>query len=157
MNCCGAPAPQPPAHYSKELAMGLLDQLAGQVMGSLGGQPAAGAQGNMMSSVMAMIDQAGGVPALLQKLQQSGMLDQVQSWIGTGQNHAISGDQLSAALGQDNMAQLAQQAGVAPEQASAGMAQLLPQLIDQLTPGGAMPDDTMLSQGLQLLKGKFLG
>jgi uncharacterized protein YidB (DUF937 family) len=104
-----------------------------------------------------MIDQAGGFPALLQKLKDSGLADQVTSWIGTGENQAVSGNQIADALGEGNIVQIAQQAGLEPEHASAGLAQLLPQIIDKLTPGGQMPDDGLLAQGLNLLKGKLLG
>ncbi len=136
--------------------MGLLDQLAGQVMGSLGAQkqdPVA--QGDLMGSVMGLINGAGGLPALLQQLQGSGLGDQVASWIGTEENQAVSGDQIKDALGADNIQQIAQQAGVEPEHASAGLAQLLPQIIDQLTPNGQVPQNELLQQGLSMLKGKF--
>ncbi len=136
--------------------MGLLDQLAGQVMGSLGAQkqdPVA--QGDLLGSVIGLINSAGGLPALLQQLQGSGLGDQVASWIGTGQNQAVSGDQITDALGADNIQQIAQQAGVEPEHASTGLAQLLPQIIDQLTPDGQVPQNELLQQGLSMLKGKF--
>ena len=137
--------------------MGLLDQLAGQVMGSLGAQKQDSvAQGDLMGGVMALINGAGGLPALLQQLQGSGLGDQVASWIGTGENQAVSGDQIKNALGDDNIQQIAQQAGVEPEHASAGLAQLLPQIIDKLTPNGQVPQGDLLEQGLSMLKGKFL-
>lgn len=137
--------------------MGLLDQLAGQVMGSLGGQQDGAPQGGAMGAVMALIEQAGGVQALLQQLQQSGLGAQVASWIGTGANHAISGEQLSAALGGGQLAQVAQQSGIDPSQLSGGLAALLPQVIDHLTPNGELPDQDMIGQGLNLLKGKLFG
>ncbi|KQW87414.1 hypothetical protein ASC94_28965 [Massilia sp. Root418] len=138
--------------------MGLLDQLAGQVLGSLGSQqqdPAA--QGGLMGVVIGLINQAGGLQGLLQKLQASGLGDQVASWISTGENQPVSGNQIADALGGDQLAQAAQQAGVPPEQASAGLAQFLPQIIDQLTPGGVVPQDDLVAQGLGLLKGKLFG
>lgn len=138
--------------------MGLLDQLAGQVMGSLGAQkqdPVA--QGGLLTGVMGMIDSAGGFPALLQKLKDSGLADQVASWIGTGENQTVSGDQIKEALGAENIQQVAQQAGIEPEHASTGLAQLLPQIIDKLTPNGEVPQDELLAQGLNLLKGKLFG
>ncbi len=138
--------------------MGLLDQLAGQVMGSLGAQkqdPVA--QGGLLTGVMGMIDSAGGFPALLQKLKDSGLADQVASWIGTGENQTVSGDQIKEALGAENIQQVTQQAGIEPEHASTGLAQLLPQIIDKLTPNGEVPQDELLAQGLNLLKGKLFG
>jgi uncharacterized protein YidB (DUF937 family) len=136
--------------------MGLLDQLAGQVMGSLGSQkqdPVA--HGGLMAGVLGMIEQAGGLPALLQKLQASGLGDQVASWVGSGENQAVSGDQVQAALGSDQVAAIAAQAGVEPAHAATGLAQILPQLINQLTPGGQVPSDDLVAQGINLLKGKL--
>ena len=87
--------------------MGLLDQLAGQVMGSLGAQkqdPVA--QGDLINSIMALVNQAGGVQGLLEMLQSGGLAEQVASWIGTGENQPVSGDQIKDALGADNIQQL---------------------------------------------------
>ena len=138
--------------------MGLLDQLAGQVMGSLGAQKQDPVpQGDLMGGIMGMIDRAGGFPALLQKLKDSGLEDQLASWIGTGENKPVSGDQIKDALGEENIQQVAQQAGVEPEHASTGLAQLLPQLIDKLTPNGQVPQGELLQQGLNLLKSKLFG
>lgn len=138
--------------------MGLFDQIAGQLTGALGAQQQDPVpQGALLSGLMGMIDNAGGVPALLQKLKDSGLGDQVASWVGTGENQAVSGDQVADALGADQVGQIAQQAGLAPEHASTGLAQLLPQIIDQLTPNGQLPDSGLLAQGLNLLKGKLLG
>lgn len=138
--------------------MGLLDQLAGQVMGSLGAQKQDPVQqGDLVSGVLGMIERSGGFPALLQKLQQSGLGDQVASWIGTGENQPVSGNQITEALGEEQVRQIAQQAGVETEHASTGLAQLLPQIIDKLTPNGTVPQDDLLAQGLNLLKGKLFG
>ncbi|NVE01486.1 YidB family protein [Massilia sp. BJB1822] len=138
--------------------MGLLDQLAGQVLGSLGSQQQDPVpQGDLLNSVMGLINQAGGLPGLLQKLQSSGLSDQVASWVGTGENQPVSGDQIRDALGAENIAQIAQQAGLQSEHASTGLAQLLPQIIDTLTPDGQVPQNELLAQGLSLLRGKLLG
>jgi len=135
--------------------MSLLDQLAGQVLGSLGGQQGETQQGNLLSGVMAMIDNAGGVPAMLEQLKQSGLAEQVMSWVGTGANQAISGGQLEDALGADQLRQIAGQAGIDPQQVSSGLASLLPQIIDQLTPHGEVPADGLLAQGMSLLKARL--
>ena len=138
--------------------MGLLDQLAGQVMGSLGAQKQDPVpQGDLLGGVLGVIERAGGVPALLQMLQNGGLGDQVASWIGTGENQPVSGDQITAALGEDQVQQIAQQAGIEAGHASTGLAQLLPQVIDQLTPNGAVPQDELLAQGMSLLKSKLFG
>lgn len=138
--------------------MGLLDQMAGQLIGSLGSQKQdAVPQGALLEGLMSLIDRNGGVPALLQKLQESGLSDQVSSWISTGENQPVSGDQMKAALGEDQIQELANQSGIEPAHVSTGLAQLLPQIIDQLTPGGNVPQNELLAQGLNLLKGKLFG
>lgn len=136
--------------------MGFLNQLAGQVLGELGAQkqdPVS--QPDLLAGVMGLVNSAGGLPALLQKLEAGGLGDQVASWIGHGENQAVSGDQVKDALGEDAIAQVAQQAGVSPEHVSTGLAQLLPQIIDKLTPEGQVPDNDLLQQGLSLLKTKL--
>jgi uncharacterized protein YidB (DUF937 family) len=140
-----------------ENTMGLLDQLAGQVLGAVGGQQDPVPQSALLAGVMALVNSAGGLPGLLQKFQASGMGDQVASWIGHGENQSISGAQINDALGEDAVAQVAQHAGIAPEHAANGLAQLLPQIIDKLTPNGQMPDNALLQEGLGLLKGKLFG
>nr|WP_315399836.1 YidB family protein [uncultured Duganella sp.] len=138
--------------------MGLLDQLAGQVIGSLGAQKQDSvSQSDLLGGVMALINNAGGLPAILQQLQASGIADQVASWIGTGENAPVSGNQIADALGAGNVAQIAQHAGIEPEHAATGLAQLLPQIIDKLTPGGQVPQNELLEQGLSLLRGKLFG
>jgi uncharacterized protein YidB (DUF937 family) len=138
--------------------MGLLDQLAGQVVGSLGAQKQDSvSQSDLLSGVMSMINNAGGLQGILQQLQASGLGDQVASWIGTGTNNPVSGDQIQDALGADQLAQIARQAGVEPEHAATGLAQLLPQIIDKLTPDGQVPQNDILAQGVELLRGKLFG
>jgi uncharacterized protein YidB (DUF937 family) len=133
--------------------MSLFDQLAGQLGAGGTGQQ----QSALMSAVSGLIAANGGVDGLLQKFKDSGMQDHVASWIGTGENRAISGNDVNNALGEDAVHKVAQEAGIAPEHASSGLAQLLPQLINQLSPNGALPQGDLLSQGLGMLKGKLFG
>ena len=140
--------------------MGLFDQLAGQAIDALGNKGGVHAEGQsgLLSSIMELIKQHGGLAGLLQQFQQSGLGDQVASWIGTGANAPVSGEQVKGALGADVISQIAAKLGLAPEAASGGLAALLPQLIDHLTPNGQVPEgNDLMAQGLNLLKGKFFG
>jgi uncharacterized protein YidB (DUF937 family) len=137
--------------------MGLLDGLMGSVLGKvLGG----GQQGNgLMDMAMGLLNnpQSGGLSGLLEKFKASGLGEQAASWVGTGENAPVSGDQIQNALGGDFINQIAGKLGVDASQASAGLAQFLPTLIDKLTPNGAVPaDDDQLAQGLAGLR-KLLG
>jgi uncharacterized protein YidB (DUF937 family) len=136
--------------------MGMLDGLLGSVLGkAMGG----GQQGNMlMDMVTGLLNnpQSGGLTGLLDKFKAAGLGDQAASWVGTGQNMPVSGDQMHNALGGDFIQQIAGKLGVDASQASGGLAQLLPQLIDKLTPDGAVPQDgNQLEQGLAGLRKMF--
>lgn len=134
--------------------MGLLD-LAGQFLG--GGQGGGGNKTQLLNAVIGMIqNQPGGLQGLLNKFQGNGMGDQVASWVGTGENLPLGANQLQQALGSDQVATLAQQAGIPAEQASSGLAAMLPDIINQRTPNGQVPQENDLQQGLGGLLGKFL-
>jgi uncharacterized protein YidB (DUF937 family) len=141
--------------------MGLLDSLAGSVLGKVlgGGQQNALVEGvlGMLGKGNAATGGGGGLAGLVDLFKQKGLGDQVSSWVSTDQNMPVSADQVHHALGGDAIQQLAAKAGVSPEQASGGLAHLLPQLIDQLTPGGNVPAGGALEQGLSMLKGKLFG
>lgn len=79
----------------------------------------------------------------------------MSSWISTDSNLPISAEQIQQALGHEQVQQLAAKAGVSPEAASSHLATLLPSLIDTLTPDGEIPQDGLLEQGMNLLKGKL--
>ena len=134
--------------------MGLLDQL-GQAAGGLFG----GANADpLLQAALGLLDknsQFGGLEGLVQSFQRNGLQDVVNSWVGTGQNLPISADQVKQGLGSDFVGQLASKAGLSPETAGNQLADLLPGLIDQLTPDGKVPDSGLLAQGLNLLKGKL--
>jgi uncharacterized protein YidB (DUF937 family) len=138
--------------------MGLLDGLLGSMMGGMmgGGTSAQGMQGGnpMLQMALRMLQQNGGIEGLLAKFQQAGMGQQAQSWIGTGQNMPVSPDALSQIFGQGQLGQIAQQLGMSREQATDGLAQALPHVVDQMTPGGKIPDDhnDLVAQALAILE-----
>ena len=113
--------------------MGLLDDAMGALGGKGGGSQAMGAIGGL-------VEQAGGVQGILSKLEASGLGDKVDSWIGTGPNKSISSDEVTRALGPDQVKQAAAKAGVSEEQAAGGIAAALPDLIDRVSPDGKLPD-----------------
>jgi uncharacterized protein YidB (DUF937 family) len=82
----------------------------------------------------------GGMSEALDKLKKSSIGEQVQSWIGKGENKPVNADQVTQAIGQDQMEQIAQQAGTTPEQAAQTMADKLPGMVDKMTPDGQLPD-----------------
>lgn len=138
--------------------MGLLDGLAGQVVSKVLGGSAGGAGGqpDMLGLAQALISESGGLAGLLQKFQQAGFADQVSSWQGSGQNLPISAEQVISALGSSNLSKLASQFGVADDQVSGGLAKILPNLVDGLTPDGQVSDSPLSLDKLGGLLGGLL-
>lgn len=130
--------------------MGLFDSIAGQVAGALGGQSGAG--GN---AAMSLINspQIGGIQGLIAKFQQGGLGDVIASWLGSGPNLPISGDQIKAVFGAEPIGGVAQQIGMSSQEVSSGLASLLPQLIDQLSPDGKAPEGDALQAAMGMLGG----
>ena len=123
--------------------MGLLDD----AVGALGGQGGSGNAG--LGALGGLVERAGGVQGVMSKLDAAGLGDKVQSWVGTGDNKAISPEEVKRALGPEEVRGAAERAGVSEDEAATGIAGMLPQLIDRVSPDGKLPDigplDDMLS------------
>jgi uncharacterized protein YidB (DUF937 family) len=121
------------------------------VLNKLGGQ--AGLQGGL-DNIQSLFG-GGGLQGIVSQLTSAGLGQQVQSWIGNGENKPISGQQIQQAMDPAALAQMAQQTGMSPDQIANHVAQALPSLIDQVTPGGKVPSSDPLAQGAKSLKGMF--
>ena len=135
--------------------MGLLDQLGQAAAGMRG---AGGNQSPLMQAVVALLghnSSVGGLGGLIQAFQKNGLGDIVSSWVSTDKNLPISPEQIQQGLGGDLLKQLAAQAGLSSDAASGQLANVLPGLIDKLTPDGKLPDTKLIEQGLKLLRGKL--
>lgn len=137
--------------------MGLLDSVLGAALGGQQGGQAAATGGldpqMLMGLVGQLLNNAGGLQGVLAKLQQGGLADVAASWVGTGANQPVSADQLGGALGPELMSQITQAFGGDAQQASGALAQVLPGLIDHLTPQGQVPSDNGLGALGALLGG----
>lgn len=152
--------------------MGLLDAVVGALgQGGLGQAPTGAGGGNaaLLNAVISMLAQSGGgqsggsslggpggLAGLVGQLQQSGLGDIVASWIATGPNQAVSPGQLHAALGDDTVSQLGQQTGLPHGELLGQLAQMLPQIVDHLTPQGRLPAQNEATADLSGLLGAFL-
>ncbi|MEU2493729.1 YidB family protein [Streptomyces sp. NPDC007883] len=118
----------------------ILGALLGALTGS-GQSGAAGATGGAGGG-------AAGNPlgGLLEMLARSGLAEQAQSWVGTGQNQQVSGGQIAEALPNDTLDKVARDTGVTPQQAADQIARSLPQAVDKLTPSGQLPQGASLEE-----------
>lgn len=144
--------------------MGLLDSVLGSVLngGQSPQQPGAQAEGGLggilgtlasnpqlLQVIMGLLAggqgrsaQAGGggpLGGLLEQFQQAGLGDVLGSWIGPGQNHPVSADQLGQVFGQDRLSELGAQLGMGGGDLASQLSQILPGLVDQMTPQGQLP------------------
>ena len=117
--------------------MGLLDTLVGELGGSLEGN--ASAHQDLLQGVMGMFANSGGLAGLASLFQQNGLGQMIASWISTGPNPPISAAQITQVLGSEKISELAAKAGLSPQAAGASLAQLLPTLVDRMTPNGQIP------------------
>ncbi|QSA98328.1 YidB family protein [Methylococcus sp. EFPC2] len=134
--------------------MGLIDSIVGQVGDALSNTDNSN-QGGLLEVVAGLINnpETGGLQGLINTFNEKGLGETIASWVGTGQNLPISGEQVQAALGSERVQAIAEKLGLSSADASGGLASLLPQLIDKLTPNGQLPEGGLLEQGLALLKG----
>jgi uncharacterized protein YidB (DUF937 family) len=119
--------------------MGLLDSVLSTALGQLGGQQGANPLIQMAGSLLSNNSPVGGLPGLVQQFEQAGMGHVVQSWISNGANLPVSADQLTQVLGSGPMQQMAQSLGMNPQQLGGALAQVLPHIVNHMTPGGQVP------------------
>ena len=112
----------------------------------------------LIAAAMAMLDKAGGIQGVIEKFQTSGLGDIVASWVGTGQNQAVTPEQITQALGGDNVQIVVKKANIPVEQSGSVLSALLPVLIDQLTPNGQVPQQSqMMGLGKSILSSLLSG
>jgi uncharacterized protein YidB (DUF937 family) len=116
--------------------MGLFDQVGG-LKGLVGSVVAAEAPA-LISAALAKTNM-GSMQGLIDQLQQGGLGDQVKSWLSNGANMNITPEQLKAALGSDQVKQIAEHFGVSPDAALKVLSEHLPAVVDQASPNGTLP------------------
>ena len=132
---------------------GLQDILGGLLGGGSGGSPGTAAGGMNLGALAAALGpllakllQGGGLSKLLGNAQASGLSAQADSWVGTGENQSVSGQDIRGIVGDDAVRSVAEQAGISEDEAASVLAQVVPQVVSGLTPGGQVPSDDELGQ-----------
>ena len=131
--------------------MGILNEIIKGVGSKILGETG---QSGLLDQVLGLINnpQTGGLSGLVEQFTSKGLGGLVTSWIGTGENQPVSGEQIEQTFGSDKIQEIAQRLGISGTEASGGLAALLPQIIDKLTPEGKLPEGGLLDQGLDFLK-----
>jgi uncharacterized protein YidB (DUF937 family) len=107
--------------------MGMLDGLLGGAVGA-----------EMVTVVNGLIEKHGGVQGIITQFEQQGLGATVRSWVASGPNQAVSPDQIHQTFGADTIQALAAKAGMSPQDLVSKLSTVLPQVVDKLTPNGAV-------------------
>jgi uncharacterized protein YidB (DUF937 family) len=122
---------------------GLGGLLAGAAGGAAGSAGSAGSAGGPLGGVL-----SGGLGDLMKQFEQAGQGDAMKSWVGPGANQSIGINDLANALGPEQLGALSQQSGLSRDDLLSGLAQHLPNFVNQLTPDGRLPTADEFSRQL---------
>jgi uncharacterized protein YidB (DUF937 family) len=108
---------------------------------------------DLMSTVMGLLGGQGGLQNLIGQFDSKGLGDVVGSWVGTGKNLPVSADQLQSVLGNDTVKNIASKLGMDSNAVTSQLSNLLPDVVDKLTPDGKVPEGDIMSKATDLLGG----
>ena len=97
----------------------------------------------------------GGLGGLLEQLQHAGFGEQADSWVSRGANKPIPPDAMTQIFGRDGIEQISRHAGISADEASRGLSELLPEVVDRVTPDGDVPDGGALTSSVDDLARRF--
>src|SRR5262249_49902085 len=135
-----------PGAIGTPLMLALLALLASGALFGRGGKERPATKGSQAIPEEGAGGLHGGLGGLVDKLQKGGLGSLVNSWVGSGQNQSVSPNQLGPALGPDIIKTLGQRSGLSEEELTRQLSQVLPALVDKLTPNGRLPTLAELSQ-----------
>jgi len=95
----------------------------------------------LLPYAMQWVQRNGGVGAVLDRFRQKGLGKQADSWVSTGSNHELLAEQANEVVGSEELSRLSQQLGVPEHEIAGGFAEIVPELVDQLSPGGQVPPE----------------
>lgn len=127
--------------------MGILNRLTGLL--------GAGKKGGIAEVVQALIEQFGGIDALMAKLKSSDLSRQLDTWIATGENSPAGARKIEEALGSEAISGVAEKLGIDQKEAAAKIAVALPKVIDRLTPAGKLPEGGISMDSVANLLGRL--
>jgi uncharacterized protein YidB (DUF937 family) len=120
--------------------MGILDNVIGMLGDKTSGAPSSSVLVQQIGAMLANGGSGGGLGGLMQSFDRAGLGHVISSWVGSGHNLPISPDQLTQVLGQGKIAEIAGSLGLQPDQVAGQLSQLMPHLIDRITPNGKVPE-----------------
>jgi uncharacterized protein YidB (DUF937 family) len=135
----------------------LLNQMGGGMptnQAGTGGGMGGAVLGGLLMIALQMLQRNGGLGNVLGRLQEQGYGREADSWVSTGDNAPVSADVIEQIFGRDAIGQAAQQMGLSPEQATGGLAQIFPEIVNEMTPNGRIEpgSDDVVAQAMEILQ-----
>jgi uncharacterized protein YidB (DUF937 family) len=127
----------------------VLSMLANRQRGGMGSRGGLGGLGGLAG--------AGGLGALIAQMTQRGYGRQAQSWVSTGPNEPLPPQAVSEVFGQDELADIAAQAGLSEDETREGLSELLPEVVDRVTPEGRLPEQDQLLASIDDFERRLTG
>lgn len=121
--------------------MGLLDR-ALEALGNKQPLPLMDTRAKLLQAALALVaddSRAGGLQGLVDRFRGAGLDNAISSWIGTEENVPVTGPQLRQALGEDQVQQISADTGLPPDETADHLSDMLPDIVDRLTPAGHIP------------------
>lgn len=108
----------------------------------------------LLPLAMRWVQRNGGIGTVLDKFKQQGYGRHAQSWVDTGQNETLDDRAVQQVVGDDELRQMAEKLGVPPDQVAQAFAEIMPEMVDKLSPEGRVPPqaDDVLDEGRQALE-----
>ena len=108
----------------------------------------------LLPLAMRWVQRNGGMDGVLDKFRQKGLGRQAQSWMSTGDNETIDSGSVEQVVGREELQQMAQRLGVPEEQVAQAFAEIMPEMVDKMTPDGRMPQeaDAVLDESTRTLE-----
>ncbi|MBL8034125.1 MAG: DUF937 domain-containing protein [Leptospiraceae bacterium] len=102
---------------------------------------------------LALDERKAQLEGIVNTLREKGLKDTVASWVGTGENQPINPEKIKEALGVHKIEELAAQAKMKASEVPQALSNLLPQIIDKLTPDGKEPENGIAAAAVKFLRG----
>lgn len=111
----------------------------------------------LLPVVLTYIQNNGGLSGVLAKVQNSGLGNKAQSWVGLDSNNGLDAQDVLGLFGQDEINKVCQATGATQNDVCQGIAELLPQVVNDLTPNGDLSSESEANNEISQILKQFQG
>ncbi len=110
----------------------------------------------LLPIVLGYIQKNGGLSGVLAKFNNNGLGNKAQSWVNVDtDNDGIDAQDVLGLFGQEEIQKACQQTGASQNDVCQGIAELLPQVVNDLTPDGTLDNENVANDEISQLLQQF--